>query len=138
MFTLNEIAGELRDLLADSYRTVRVTTVQTTEQLLAEIKAINPDKLPGVLLVFESFQFTNENSIREIGVSLVLVDRFVAGSEDRALSVLESTDKLLKLFPPEGREISGVFAVPTDCQAACPDKSYACVALGLTLKQLSI
>ncbi len=132
---LDEIAADLKTVLEEHFQTVRITTVQTGEQFLREIRAISPEKLPGVIIVCEQSLFTNENTIRESAVSLVLIDRFVAGSDEKALSVFRASEKLLELFPPDGRTINEVFYLPTDCAAASTDKDYACLALALTAKQ---
>ena len=41
MRKLNEIATDLRGVLVEYFRTVRISAVQTSDQLLKEIKAIN-------------------------------------------------------------------------------------------------
>ena len=62
---LHEIARELQELLGEHFRTVRVTAIQNADQFLAELTAVNPDKLPGVLVVFDNFQFVATGTIRE-------------------------------------------------------------------------
>ena len=88
MRKLHEIAGDLRDLLKDEFRTVRISSVQTSEQMLQELKSINPDRLPGVIITFESWQMVEENTLRDVSASIVLADSFRSGSDERALSVL--------------------------------------------------
>jgi len=99
------------------------------------LKAINPDKLPGVLIVFDNFAFTATSTVREIRVTLVLLDRFLAKSDDKALSLFQAAETLLSLFPPEGRDLDGVFVRPEDCFAASPQADYAAMALGLIISQ---
>ena len=135
MRRLDEIAADLKTALEREFHTVRITTVQTSEQFLSEIRAISPEKLPGVIIVYEQSLFTEENTVRESTVSLVLIDRFVAGSDEKALSVFKSSEKLLELFPPLGTVINGVFYLPAGCAAASVDKNYACLALSLIAKQ---
>ena len=42
---LQELAGELRTQLLEFFQTVRITAIQNADQFLAELAAINPDKL---------------------------------------------------------------------------------------------
>ena len=132
---LHEIAQELRELLGEHFRTVRVTAIQNADQFLAEIAAINPDKLPGVLIVFDNFQFVATGTIREDRITLVLLDRFRKDSDDRALGLFEAAEKLLELFPPEGRTLGDVFVRPEDCIASSPKADFTALALGLIVSQ---
>lgn len=132
---LHEIAQELRELLGEHFRTVRVTAIQNVDQFLAEVAAINPDKLPGVLIVFDNFQFVATGTIREDRITLVLLDRFRKDSDDRALGLFEEAEKLLELFPPEGWTLGDVFVRPEDCIASSPKADFAALALGLIVSQ---
>ena len=132
---LHEIARELQELLGEHFRTVRVTAIQNADQFLAELTAVNPDKLPGVLVVFDNFQFVATGTIREDRITLVLIDRFRKGSDDRALGLFEASEKLLELFPPEGRTLGDVFSRPEDCLASSPKADFAAMALGLIVSQ---
>ena len=58
MRKLHEIAQDLREDLKTVFRTVRISSVQTSDQLLAELKSINPDNLPAAIVVFESWTMT--------------------------------------------------------------------------------
>ena len=136
MTTLHTIAAKLVKLLEEHFDTVRITTVQTSEQMLLELDAINPGKLPAVLIVFDRFALTDGGVMRESSLTLVLIDRFTAQSSERALSVFEALERLFGLFPPHGRELAdGVRVYPADCAAASPARDYACLALGITVKQ---
>ena len=55
MTTLPAIASALKSELEDHFATVRISAVLTREQFLRELKAVNPDKLPGVIIVFDDF-----------------------------------------------------------------------------------
>lgn len=132
---LHEIALALQELLLKHYQTVRVTAIQNADQFLAELSAVNPDKLPGLLIVFDNFQFVATGTIREDRISLVLIDRFRKGSDDRALRLFESSEKLFELFPPEGRKLGDVFIRPEDCLASSPKADFAAMALGLIVSQ---
>ena len=135
MRKLHEIAQDLREELKTVYRTVRISSVQTSDQLLAELKSINPDNLPAAIVVFESWTMTEENTIRDVNLGIVVADSFRSGSDEKALSVLERSERLFELFPPDGRIINGAFYLPVDCQAAGVDKQYACLALSLTARE---
>lgn len=132
---LHEIALALQELLLKHYQTVRVTAIQNADQFLAELSAVNPDKLPGLLIVFDNFQFVATGTIREDRISLVLIDRFRKGSDDRALRLFESSEKLLELFPLEGRKLGDAFIRPEDCLASSPKADFAAMALGLIVSQ---
>lgn len=135
MRKLNEIAGDLRDLLSSKFQTVRISASQTSGQLLKEIRAINPEKLPGVIIVLNNLKFNGSAMTSTMAVKLILADQFRSGSDERALSVLQAGSSLLDLFPADGREINGVWYYPADCIAASPDAQYAALAVGLEIKQ---
>ena len=138
MRKLNEIATDLRGVLAEYFRTVRISVLKTPDQLLKEIKAINPEKLPGVIIVFDSLNFEGKNMTNTSRVTLVLIDQFRSGSDERALSLLQAGSNLMTLFPADGKEINGVWYYPLDCVSATPDSQYAALAIGLEVKQGSI
>ena len=138
MRKLNEIATDLRGVLAEYFRTVRISAVQTSDQLLKEIKAINPEKLPGVIIVFDSLNFEGMAMTNTGRVTLVLIDQFRSGSDERALSLFQAGSSLMTLFPADGKEINGVYYYPLDCVAASPDPQYAALAIGLEVKQGSV
>ncbi len=135
MSKLNEIAESLRAELAGHFQTVRVSSVQTPEQFTKELKALNPEKLPGVVIVFDNLSVISEMGVEEYRFTLVVVDKFVAGSDAKALSVFRAGADLLELFPSDGRKLDGVFVHPIDCVAASPDAQYAALALGINCKQ---
>ena len=135
MRKLNEICADVRDLLLTKFQTVRISALQTSDQLLKEIRAINPDKLPGVIVVFDSWNFDGMSMTNTAHLTLVLVDQFRAGSDDRALSAFQAASDLAALFPPDGKEINGTFFYPSDCVAASPDSGYAVIAAGIEIKQ---
>ncbi len=135
MRKLNEIAGDLRTLLGDHFRTVRISALQTSDQLLKEIKAINPEKLPGVIVVFDSLNFDGMSMTNTAHLTLVLVDQFRAGSDERAMSVFKAASELAALFPPEGMEVNGTYYYPADCVASGTDSDYAVIAVGIEIKQ---
>lgn len=138
MRKLNEIATDLRGVLTEYFRTVRISAVQTSDQLLKEIKAINPEKLPGVIIVFDSLNFEGMAMTNTGRVTLVLIDQFRSGSDERALSLFQAGSSLMTLFPADGKEINGVWYYPLDCVSATPDSQYAALAIGLEVKQGSI
>lgn len=138
MRKLNEIAGDIRDLLSTEFQTVRISAHQTSEQLLSEIRAVNPDKLPGVIIAPDSWKFEGSSMTNTLKMKLILVDQFRAGSDERALSVFQAGSALMELFPASGREINGVWYYPADCAASTPDAQYAALAIGLEIKQGSM
>jgi hypothetical protein len=138
MRKLNEIATDLRGVLTEYFRTVRISAVQTSDQLLKEIKAINPEKLPGVIIIFDNLNFEGMAMTNTGRVTLVLIDQFRSGSDERALSLFQAGSSLMTLFPADGKEINGVYYYPLDCVAASPDSQYAALAIGLEVKQGSI
>lgn len=135
MRKLNEIAGDLRTLLGDHFRTVRISALQTSDQLLKEIRAINPGKLPGVIIVFDSLNFDGMSMTNTAHLTLVLVDQFRAGSDERAMSVFKAASELAAMFPPEGMEVNGTYYYPADCVASGTDSDYAVIAVGIEIKQ---
>ena len=138
MRKLNEIAGDLRDLLSSEFQTVRISVSQNHEQRLEEIRAINPDKLPGVIVALDNLKFNGPGMTSALAVNLILVDQFRAGSDDRALSVFQAGAALIELFPADGREINGVWYYPVGCIASSPDAQYAALEIGIEIKQGSI
>ena len=138
MRKLNEIATDLRGVLTEYFRTVRISAVQTSDQLLKEIKAINPDKLPGVIIVFDGLQYEGMAMTNTGRVTLVLIDQFRSGSDERALSLFQAGSALITLFPADGKEINGVYYYPQDCVSASPDPQFAAIAIGLEIKQGSV
>ena len=135
MRSLNEIASDLRTLLSSGFQTVRISVSQSPAQLLSEIRAINPDSLPGVVIAFDSLDYQGMSMTVVSRVKLILIDQFRAGSDDRALSAFEAASDLAALFPPDGKEINGTFFYPSDCVAASPDSGYAVIAAGIEIKQ---
>ena len=138
MRKLNEIAADLRDLLGTKFQTVRISAMQNSGQLIQEIKAINPEKLPGVIIVFDSLNFEGMAMTNTGRVTLVLIDQFRSGSDERALSLFQAGSSLMTLFPADGKEINGVWYYPLDCVSATPDSQYAALAIGLEVKQGSV
>ncbi len=135
MRKLNEIAGDLRDLLIIHFQTVRISALQNSDQLVGEIQTINPEKLPGVIIGFDKLKFNGPDMTSTLKMKLVLVDQFRAGSGERTLSVFQAASGLIELFPADGREINGVWYYPAECAAISPDAQYAALAFGLEVKQ---
>ena len=133
---LHEIVGALKDELSEHYKTVRISAVQNQEQFTRELNAMNPDRLPGVIIVFDNFLPMSMDAVQEHHLTLVLVDKFTAASDEKALSLFRAAGKLLELFPLEGRMIADqVFIHPEDCVSASPDSQFAALALGIVCKQ---
>lgn len=135
MRKLEDIGKDLKQHISPNFATVRITTMQTGEQFLAEIKAISPEKLPAAVIVIDSGEFTDAGRVREPSATIVLIDRFVAASESKALSALRALDKLQELFPAPVTGIEDVYYSPVSFSAAPVDPAYTCFALELALKQ---
>ena len=133
--TLDDIAEELRRELGKHFATVRVSAVQTPEQFMTELEAITPDKLPGVIIVFDNFNNDSADAIEEYRFTLVAVDRFYAAADERARRILKTAAEVMSLFPSDGRQLGTVYVHPTDCSAATVDPQYAALALGIVCKQ---
>ena len=135
MISLEKIATDIAAELQEVISTVRICAVQTPEQFLAEIRAINPEKLPAVLIVFDGFAFAAESSIREDRFTLVILDEFRNASDERALELFKLPGRVLELFPPDGRDLNGVWIYPEDCSAGSTVSDYAVLAVGVVCKQ---
>ena len=132
---MKEFAQNLKTELEKHFDTVRITAIQTQDQLLQEIRAINPEKLPGVIIVFDDMLLDSSTGIQEQHFTLVAVAKFVAASSEKALAAFSCVDRLLELFPADGKKFDKMFVVPTDCVAASPAANYAAFALGITAKK---
>ena len=135
MISLDKIASDIAAELQDFFFTTRICAVQTPEQFLTEIRAINPEKLPAVLIVFDGFAFTAESSIREDRLTLVILDEFRSASDQRALELFKLPGRVLELFPPDGRNLNGTWVYPEDCTAGSTIIDYAVLAIGIVCKQ---
>ena len=135
MISLEKIATDIAAELQEVFSTVRICAVQNPEQFLTEIRAINPDKLPAVLNVFDGFAFTAESTVREDRLTLVVLDEFRSASDERALELFKLPGKIMKILPPEGRDLNGVWIHPEDCTAGSNLTDYAALAIGLVCKQ---
>ena len=138
MRSLNEIASDLQTLLASGFQTVRISVSQSPAQLLSEIRAINPDSLPGVVIAFDSLDYQGMSMTVVCRVKLILIDQFRAGSDQRALSALQAGSSLMTLFPADGKEINGVWYYPAGCAPVSPDPQYAALAFTIEVKQGSV
>ena len=135
MLKLNEIASELRALLLPEFLTVRISAGRDSGQVGFELQSMHPDRLPGVIVAFDRFGMTDGGVVRESRFSLILVDRFIAGNEAKALSLFEGCERLCGLFPPHGRERRGVTFFPAGCTAAEGGGEYACMIFEVLAKQ---
>ena len=135
MISLERIATDIAAELQEVFSTVRICAVQTPEQFLTEIRAINPEKLPAVLIVFDGFAFTAESTVREDRLTLVVLDEFRSASDERALELFKLPGKIMEILPPEGRDLNGVWIAPEDCTAGSTVIDYAVLAIGVVCKQ---
>ena len=135
MISLDKIATDIAAELQEVFSTVRICAVQNPEQFLTEIRAINPEKLPAVLIVFDGFAFTAESTVREDRLTLVVLDEFRSASDERALELFKLPGKIMEILPPDGRDLNGVWIHPEDCTAGSTVIDYAVLAIGLVCKQ---
>lgn len=129
-----ELIEKIKSDLGKTFKTVRVTSVQTSEQFILESKAVNPEKMPAVFIVFDSGNYT-QNCLCEYHFSLVIIGKFSAGSEEKALRIFHSLDELFKIFPVDGKRIGDFFIFPEDCIASSPDSMFNAVAVGFVCKK---
>lgn len=135
MRKLHETAAILREILQGEFQTVRLSAGLCGEQFRAEVEAMHPVHLPGVIVVFDRSSLSDGDTVRECRFSLLLVDRFIAGSDERALSLLEAADRLQDLFPVHGRKVDGVVFFPDGCVIPEMDSQCACMQFKLIVKQ---
>ena len=135
MISLEKIATDIAAELQEIFSTVRICAVQNPEQFFTEIRAINPEKLPAVLIVFDGFAFTAESTVREDRLTLVVLDEFRSASDERALELFKLPGKIMEILPPDGRDLNGVWIHPEDCTAGSTVIDYAVLAIGLVCKQ---
>lgn len=114
MRTLTQIADDIREHIRGSFPQIRYSTARTPEQIANEIQALSHSSLPAVVMFLEGIQFRQQNPVRTITVTLMLVDRFYAGSGDRTRSAWDHCETLYGLFPQSGLRLNGVFYLP-DC-----------------------
>ena len=132
---LHEIAADIRSWIAGEFPTVRFSTAGNSPQLINEIKAMSEAKLPAVVIVIDAGEVTESARKEVLNITLVLIDRFVAGSDDRALSVWRSLTLLRTLFPPDVTAINDVYYLQKTFYTASGDPRYACFALELEAHQ---
>lgn len=135
MRKLHEAAEFLREILRKEFQTVRISAGLCREQFNSEVEAMHPVHLPGVIVVFDRSMLVDGDAVREIRFSLLLVDRFVVGSDERALSLLEAADRLHELFPPHGRKGDGVMFFPDGCVIPETGSQCACMQFSIIAKQ---
>lgn len=135
MRKLNEIAADIRNRIASDFPTVRFSTASVSAQLINEIEAISVNKLPAVIVTVDQAAYTRNNRVREQNVSLVLVDRFIAGSDERAQSAWLACEKLIAHFPAEGIVVNDVAYLPEQLSSVPVDSQYVSFTIRLRLQQ---
>ena len=135
MRKLDEIAGDIRTRLGTNFPTIRFSTAETSPQLINEIKAMSESRLPAVVAVLGSGEILDNARHQSLKITLVLIDRFVAGSDDKAVSAWINLQTLMDLFPADVTEINGVFYIPRQFYAASGDPKYSCFAFELEAHQ---
>lgn len=113
MRKLSEIYGDICTLIKADFPLVRCSSARTPEQMIREVQIIGRESLPAVILFLDEVRFLKQKPpVREMNVTLMLVDRFYAGSEEQTLSAWEHCEKLYDYFPSEGIHRNGVFYLP--------------------------
>ena len=135
MRKLDEIADDLSQIIKTKFQAVRLSGMQTGEQFLKELAPLNPATLPAVIIAFRAAAFDNGNAVRSDMLELVMVDRFRASSNDRALGIFRRYEDLLDLFPPEGRNENDVWYYPVETSLIPAADAYVCIALQLKVQQ---
>ena len=135
-FRIDTAISLIEGLLPPRYK-VRISVMQSGDQFLAELKAINPDAFPCVIIVFDGIDFNPETMCAEARVSLVLVDRFRANADDRARKLYAQAAELMAIFPLLGRDLDEAFVTPEDVRTVSVDPMYAAILLGLRIQQRS-
>jgi hypothetical protein len=135
-FRIDDTISMIEGLLDGQYK-VRISAMQSGPQFLAEVKAISPDALPCVIVVFDGIDFNPETMCAEARISLVLVDRFRADADDRARKLYEKAAELMSYFPLLGRALGEAFVTPEDVRSVSIDPMYSAIVLGLRIQQRS-
>lgn len=135
MRTLLEIANDVRNRISGKFPVVRFSTASETGQQLREIEAVSINKLPAIIISIHEAAYTQNNRVREPKLSLVLVDRFVAGSDQRAESAWTACETLAACFPAEGTILNDVVYLPERLVFSAPDEQYISFTLHLRLQQ---
>ncbi len=135
MRKLHEMATDIRNRLRPVFPVVRFSTAASPAQMLNELKAIGAGKLPAIAAVIDQGKLTDSNCVRDDRVTLLLIDRFHAGSDDKALSAWKSLEDLFRLFPADAMELEGVEYLPVRFYAVQADPGFACFAYELVARQ---
>lgn len=135
MRNLQEIAEDVRAHLAETFRTIRFSSAGTTAQLLAEVDAVNESSLPAVVILIDRGQVVDHARKQQLKLKLVLVGRFAAGSDERAISAWASLQALMNLFPADVTEMNGVFYLPVQFCSTGGDPDCACFTFELEAHQ---
>lgn len=64
MNNIKQIISDLQTYIGKSFETVRVSAVQNQEQFFKELKAVNPDKLPAVIIVFDNLIYQSSDAVK--------------------------------------------------------------------------
>ncbi|GEM_PF-4309834 len=136
MRTISQIADDVQArLTSNGFPTVRLSTAAISAQLINELKAISAGKLPAVIVVIGDIVYDETVRKQSINITLVLIDRFIAGSDERAISVLTSLETLMASFPPDTIAISEVHYRMRNAYAASGDPNFVCFGLAIEASQ---
>lgn len=138
MRKLHEMAADIRSLLETKFQAVRLSTAAASPQLINELRAIGTGKLPAVAVIVDQGFLTTSNRVRDDRITLVLIDRFRAGSDEKTLSALAALEELFALFPADVTTVEGVHYLPVRFYSAGVDPAFVCFAYELTARQAII
>lgn len=113
MRNLSEIYGDIRRHIGADFPVVRCSSARTPEQMIREVQTIGRTSLPAIIVFLEEMRFLKQSPpLRELSVTLLLVDRYRSGSEEQTLSAWNHCEKLYHYFPSEGIRLHDVFYLP--------------------------
>jgi len=121
MRTLEDIAGDLKTILAEKVRSVHFIpgkAMPEDPEENGDLRALGGGSLPAAILLPEEGGYRNGNAVRTQKIRLLLVDSFTAGGDPRASSVWNLAEQVRLLFPDSGRMIQGVFYLPVSAGPA--------------------
>jgi hypothetical protein len=125
MATIQQIAEALRTHLSDDFPEIRFSGATGMKQMIEETGTIPGTALPALLIAAESGNFSQDGLTRELGITILLVDRFNAAQEDRQRSAWQALETLLGSFPAAGTQLEDAVLLPVRFDAVKTDAEHA-------------
>lgn len=136
---LNDMALDLKELLEESgkVKEVRIAAITSYDQLQDIIPCLG--SLPAAVVCFGTGEFSNDVSARTVSPGILVVDRFAATAEKKALGIWQVLEDVIDLFvPPAGprsaKFINGVKYIPSSFRPIVCGKTNAAYLLELEAK----